>query len=60
MRIGEDLELIGHAHIVAVRGDAVGDDTLPRLVLGERLDHAGFERHLTDPMIRFEAHGWFL
>jgi hypothetical protein len=23
--VGEDLELVGHAQIVAVRGDAIGD-----------------------------------
>ena len=49
--IGEDLELIGHANIVTVRGKTVRNDACAYLVFNERLDHALLLRHSADPFI---------
>ena len=51
--IGEHLELVGDARVVAIAGQAVADDALALLRLDERLDHAVLLRHVADPAI-----GW--
>ncbi len=54
--VGEDLELVRHANVVAVGGHAVGDHAIPDLVFHERLDHPLFARHLHNPVIWFQSH----
>jgi hypothetical protein len=54
--IGKDFEFVSDANVVAVRRDAERDNSIAHLVLGERLNHALFSRHLADPMIRFQSH----
>src|SRR5207244_8803227 len=58
--VGEDLELVRAAYVVAVARGAVGDDPvavhlahLPRL---EGLDHALLARHAPDPVVGLDAH----
>jgi len=58
--VGEDLEFVGAAHVVAVAGSAVGDD-LAALGLAHELGREGFDhamllRHAPYPAIRFDAH----
>ena len=43
--------LVADAHVVAVRRDAVGDDSGAHLIVHERLDHPLFERHPPNPRI---------
>ena len=38
--VGEDLELVGDARVIAVGGEAVADAAVAALRLDERLDHA--------------------
>src|SRR6185312_17149738 len=58
--VGEDLELAGAAHVVAVAGGAVGNQ--PLLIANlhlpglERLDHAVLFGHAADPLVGFDAH----
>ena len=54
--VGEDLELVGDADVVAVRRHAVRDDAGARLALDERLDHPVLERHALDPRVGFDGH----
>src|SRR2546430_12362751 len=58
--VGEDLELVRAAHVVAVAGGAVGDDPLAvrlaHLPGLEGLDHAVLARHAADPVIGLDAH----
>src|SRR4029077_2486969 len=58
--VGEDLELVGAAHIVAVAGGAVGDDLaavdFTHLTRLEGLDHAVLARHAADPVVGLDAH----
>src|SRR5438105_1803583 len=56
-RVGEDLELGRHPHVVAVGGDAVRNDAGARLVFGERLDHGVFGRHAPNPAVGLDGHG---
>src|SRR5262249_7796941 len=58
--VGEDLEFVGAANVIAVTRRAVADNALavalahlPRL---ERFDHA-FMRHAADPLVALDAHG---
>src|SRR5439155_494698 len=53
---GEDLEFVGDADVVAVGGEAKGDDADPYLVLDKRLDHPVLERHALNPIVRFDCH----
>src|SRR2546422_11536435 len=60
VEIGEQLEFIRAADVVAVARRAVGNNALtvdlfhlPRL---ERLDHAALGRHSADPLVRLDAH----
>ena len=55
--IGEDLELVGHAGVVAVGGQAEGDHALAPLRLDEGLDHAVLGRHAADPVVGHDGHG---
>ncbi len=59
--VGEHLEFVGAAHVVAVAGDAVGDQPLgalgAHLALDEGLDHAVLLGHAANPLVRFDAHG---
>ena len=59
INVGEDFELVGTAHVVAiarrsVRNDATGR-TLPDLSGLERLDHSVLRRHAADPGVRFDT-----
>src|SRR4029453_7084003 len=58
--IGEDLELIGTAHIVPVARSAVRDDldtaVLAHLTGLEWVDHATLAGHAADPLIGLDAH----
>jgi len=54
--VGEDLELVGDADVVAVRRHAVTDHAVAHLRVDERLDHSLFERHFLDPVVGFQAH----
>ena len=54
--VGEDLELVADADVVAVGRHAVGDDALPHLIVHERLDHLVLARHAGDPRIGFDGH----
>ena len=54
--VGEDLELVGDADVVAVRRQPVRHDALADLTVLERLDHAVLERHLPDPAVGFDGH----
>ena len=56
--VGEHLELVGHADVVAVRREPVRDHAGTDLAVLERLDHPVLERHLLDPAVRFNRrHG---
>ena len=54
--VGEDLELVRHARVVAVGRQAVADHALALLRLDERLDHAVVLRHAADPAIGHHGH----
>src|SRR5207237_632670 len=58
--VGENLEFIGAADVVAVGRGAPGDDlapfAFPHLAGREGLDHAGFFRHPAYPFIAFDSH----
>src|SRR5690606_21974927 len=58
--IGEDLELIAAAHVVAVAGGAVGDHPAFFILLDltwlERLNHAVFFSHAPNPLIGLNGH----
>ena len=54
--IGEDLELVGDARVIAVGGQAVADRPLAPLAVDERLDHAVLERALANPAVGHDAH----
>ena len=59
--VGEDLELVGAANVVAVAAGAVADDFLavcrcPDLPRFEGFDHALLLGHAANPAIRFDAH----
>ena len=47
----ENTEAVGDPEIVAVRGYPVGDHPLADLPVGERLDHAVLESHLSNPAV---------
>jgi hypothetical protein len=53
----EDAELVGHANIIAIAAQAVGDNAFAHLVFDKRLNHAVLERHAADPVIGFDRHG---
>ena len=61
MDVGEHLEFVGAAHIVAVAGHTVGNHPTgvgaTHLTLHERLDHPVFLGHAANPLVRFDAHG---
>src|SRR5581483_1316193 len=58
--VGEDLELVFAAHVVAVAGDAIADDAVvaaaAHLAGGVGLDHAVLLRHAADPSVCLDAH----
>jgi hypothetical protein len=58
VEIGEQLEFVRTANVVAVAGGAVGNDAatidLAHLIRLERIDHAVLCRHAADPPIRFD------
>ena len=56
INIGEDLELVRDAGVVAVAGQTVADNAVTLLRLDERLDHAVVLRHLADPAIGQDGH----
>jgi hypothetical protein len=58
--VGEDLEFVGDAQIVPVRGDAVRDYAFTHLAVIERTDHSMFLGHAADPAVTFDCHvAWF-
>src|SRR5690606_7433053 len=54
--IGEDLELVRHARVVPVGGEAVGDAPLAPLRFHERLDHARTAGFVADPAVAENRH----
>src|SRR2546426_12188798 len=60
VEIGEQLEFIRAADVVAVARRAVGNDAMTvdlfHLPWLERLDHAALGRHSADPLVRLDAH----
>src|SRR3977135_437063 len=58
--VGEDLELVRAAHVVAVAGGAIGHDPaavhFAHLSGLERLDHRVLARHAADPVVGLDAH----
>src|SRR5205085_11960469 len=54
--IGEDLELVGHARVIAVGGEAVGDAALAALRFHERLDHPIGLGLLANPFVGENRH----
>ena len=58
--VGEDLEFVRAADVVAVARRAVGDDLVPvdlaHLSRLERLDHPVLRRHAADPPVGFDGH----
>src|SRR5579871_717412 len=54
--VGEDLELVADAHVVAVRRHAVRDDAGAHLLVDERVDHPVVARHPPDPRVGSYAH----
>ena len=58
--VGEQLEFVRAADVVAVAGGAVGHDAATVHLLDvarlERLDHAVLLRHAADPAVGFDAH----
>src|SRR5690606_6058627 len=61
MDVGEHLEFISAAYVVAVAGNTVRDDAAivgtAYLALDVGLDHAVFLGHAANPLVRFDAHG---
>ena len=60
--VGKHLELVRHAQVIAVAGDAVANHAAAvlggaHLAVGKRLNHAVLLRHLANPLIRMYAHG---
>src|SRR5690606_15517246 len=59
--VGEHLELVGAADVVAVARRAVGDQPLAvadaHLARLERFDHAVLFRHAADPFVALDGHG---
>ena len=51
MNVGEHLVLVGHADVVAVGGQPVGDLILAVLMLDERLDHLRTDAFLSNPLV---------
>jgi hypothetical protein len=49
--IGEDLELVGDARVIAVGGEAVADAALAALRLDKGLDHARCEGVFANPAV---------
>ena len=54
--IGENLELIGHAGVIAIRGQAVADAAIAALRLDKRFNHAGRMGLLADPDVGQYGH----
>ena len=54
--IGEDLELVGDARVIAVGGQAVADAAVAPLRFDERLDHAAGLGLLANPAVGKDAH----
>ena len=54
--VGEDVELIGDTDVVAVARYPITDHAVAHLPVFERLDHAMFQRHLSNPDIRLDRH----
>ena len=54
IHVGENLELVGHAQIVAIGRQSVRNHALAHLLLGERIDHVVFLGHLADPAVTFQ------
>src|SRR5690606_32263051 len=58
--VGEDLELVRAADVIAVAGGAEGDDAPPvhgpHLLRLEWLDHPVVPRHPADPLVRLDGH----
>ena len=57
VEIGEDLEFVGDARVVAIRGQAVADAAFAALALDERLDHVLAQRGFANPAIGQDGHG---
>ena len=55
--IGENLELVGDARVIAVGRQAVADAALAALRLDERLDHRVLLRLLANPAVGENGHG---
>jgi hypothetical protein len=54
--IGEDLELVRHARVIAVGGQAIGDAAVAALRLHKGLDHAAVPRFVADPSVAENRH----
>ena len=54
--VGEDLELVGDAKVVAVGRQTIRDHAFAHLRLGEGVDHVVFFGHFADPAVALE-HG---
>ena len=55
--VGEDLEFVGHAQVVAVGRQTVGDDAFADLLLRKGVDHIVFRGHFADPTVTLDGHG---
>ena len=54
--IGENLELVRHARVIAIRGQAIADAAIAALSLHKRFNHAGGLRLFADPDVRQNGH----
>ena len=54
--IGENLELIGHAGVIAIRGQAIADAAIAALRFDKRFNHAGRMGLLADPDVGQYGH----
>src|SRR5271157_2538854 len=55
--VGEDLELVGHAQVVAVRRETEGDNAFADLLLRKGIDHIVLGGHFADPTVTLDGHG---
>ncbi len=55
--VGEDLEFVGDAQVVAVGREPEGDDAFADLLLREGIDHIVLGGHFADPAVTLDGHG---
>ena len=56
VHIGKNLEFIGDPEVIAIGGEAIGDDALGHLRLTERLDHPVFDGLFPNPTVALNRH----